>query len=400
MRKTIIAAFTLWNWGVLAQTPVKIGEAAPNLIFEKVLNFNQTSATLADFKDKVVIIDFWATWCSPCIQSLPELERLQAKYETALQVITITSDPADRIKQFLTKKPLKLPVVIDEQRTLAAVFPHRSIPHTVIIDKSGIIKAITSTSQIADEVIDKIINGQATHLAEKKDAVDFDPSKPLSGNENFTYQLTITPFQEGYPSFSSIHSEEGAYKDRRIYATNLTAQSLFEIAHQFPVSVRTVIEVKDKDKIKWSKTHAICFELIVPEKLLEQRFAIMRQHLELYFDYVAIVEQRKRPVNVLRKIKNSPTDILTKSRDDTAPYASYSGKGLSMKNSPMNIVAEFIESQLNLPIIDETGLNETYDLNLVWYNESPQQIHQELNKIGLELVSEERTIKVLVIRDK
>lgn len=399
MKKIVTIILTLWSLGAFAQTTTKIGNSSPNLVFEKIINFNQNNATLADFKGKVIILDFWATWCSPCIKSLPELEALQTKYKSDLQVITITSDPAERIEKFLSKKPLKLPVVIDEQRKLATVFPHRTIPHTIVIDKSGIVRAITSSSQLTEEIIGKIINGQEVNIIEKKEVMDFDPSKPLSGNDNFTYQITITPYQEGYPSFSNTR-EDGLYKNRRIYATNLVATTLFEIAYQFPASIRTIVEVTDVSKIEWNKSNTICFDLIVPEKLSEQRFEIMKQHLELYFDYKAVTEERLRKVKVLRQVKNSPKNLLTKSSDKTETYSSYGGEGLSMKNSPISTLTDFLENQLDIPIFDETNLIEKYDLKLAWYNENPQQIHQELNKIGLELVSEERKIKVLVIKDK
>ena len=399
MKKIVTIILTLWSLGTFAQTTTKIGSSSPNLVFEKMINFNQNNASLADFKGKVIILDFWATWCSPCIESLPKLEALQSKYKSDLQVITITSDPAERIEKFLSKTPLKLPVVIDEQRKLAAVFPHRTIPHTIIIDKSGIVRAITSSSQITEEIIGKVINGQEVNITEKKEVMDFDPSKPLSGNDNFTYQITITPFQEGYPSFSNTGGD-GIYKNRRIYATNLVATTLFEIAYQFPASIRTIVEVTDVSKIEWNKNNTICFDLIVPKKLSEQRFEIMKQHLELYFDYKAVTEERLRKIKVLRQVKNSPKNLLTKSPDKTETYSSYGGKGLSMKNSPISKLTDFLESQLDIPIVDETNLIEKYDLELAWYNENPQQIHQELKKIGLELVSEERKIKVLVIKDK
>ncbi|MFN8889700.1 MAG: redoxin domain-containing protein, partial [Cyclobacteriaceae bacterium] len=368
MKKIVTIILTVWSLGTFAQTTSKIGNSSPNLVFEKIINFNQNKATLADFKGKVVVLDFWATWCSPCIKSLPELEALQTKYQSDLQVITITSDPAERIEKFLSKKALKLPVVIDEQGKLATVFPHRTIPHTIVIDKSGIVRAITSSSQITEEIINKVINGQEVNITEKKEVMDFDPSKPLSGNENFTYQITITPFQEGYPSFSNIHTGEGFYKNRRIYATNLGPKSLFEIAYQFPVSIRTIVEVKDFNKLKWNKDNAVCFELTVPDKLSEQRFEIMKQHLDLYFDYKAVTEERLRKVMVLRQLKDSPKIVLTKSSDKTEASASYSGKGLSMKNSLVSKLAEFLESQLDIPVVDDSNLIEKYDVEIAWYN--------------------------------
>jgi uncharacterized protein (TIGR03435 family) len=71
-----------------------------------------------------------------------------------------------------------------------------------------------------------------------------------------------------------------------------------------------------------------------------------------------------------------------------------------MKNSLVSKLAEFLESQLDIPVVDDSNLIEKYDVEIAWYNENPQQIHQELKKVGLELVSEDRMIKVLVIKDK
>jgi uncharacterized protein (TIGR03435 family) len=57
-----------------------------------------------------------------------------------------------------------------------------------------------------------------------------------------------------------------------------------------------------------------------------------------------------------------------------------------MKNSVIETVTKFLESQINKPVVDETQLVGKCDLELPWYNENPEQIHNELKKLGLEIV--------------
>ena len=398
MKQLTVIVFLLFTFSTYAQES-KLGKKSPELAFDKILNFKQSEASLIDFKDKVVILDFWAIWCGPCIKSFPHLEELQSKFPNDLQIVTITDDPEERIKRFLDNRKMNLPIVIDEKNELAQIFPHGVIPHTVVIDKSGIIRAITTPSEITEELIKRILLDQELNIEEKKDVINFDPSLPLSGNENFTYQITITPYKDGYPTFSNPNGGEAPYTGRRILATNLSARALFEIANQFPSVIRTIVEVSALSKFEWSKQNAICFELIVPEALGGQRFDIMKQQLSIYFDYQSFVEERVRPVNVIQRIKGTEI-LIPKSKEGTKSYSNDTRNGISMKGSPIEKLAEFLESKLHKPVVNETNLGGLYDLEIPWYNESPEKIHEELKKIGLEIIDTERVIKVLVIKDK
>ncbi len=396
-----VPAFLLCFISVISftQEDTIIGKKSPDLTFDQMVNYHMSEATLSDFDGKIVVLDFWATWCIPCIQSFPKLEELQHTFQDYLQIITITDDPPGRIERFLNKQQMSLPVVIDEKRSLAKIFPHRTIPHAIVIDKTGTVRAITTSSEITKELIEKLISGKEIHLDEKKEDIHFDPSKPLSGNENFTYQITITPFRDGYPSMVNPTGGEGSYKGRRIIATNLAAKSLIEIACQFPVGTRTIMDVEDKSRLEWNRQNAICFDLIVPEELGEKRFDIMRMHLELYFGLEAVIEERVMPAKILQRLHGS-THKPEKAEGDLEPYAAYGGRGLSMKNSPISTLCNFLEGQLNKPLVDETHLPGKYNMEVPWYHENPEQIHAELKNFGLELVDGERKIKVLVLREK
>ena len=399
MKQLTVFFFLVISLNVFSQQDSKLGKKSPELTFESILNFKKDNAKLSDFKDKIVILDFWATWCAPCIKSFPQLEEIQRKYINDIQIITITSEPEARINSFLEKMEVNLPIVVDDKRELAKNFPHRSIPHTVVINKSGIIKAITTPSKINEDLIYKVLKNQKVNLKEKKDIINFDPSIPLSGNENIIYQITITPFKDGYPSFANPMGGAGPYNGRRIIATNLSARPLYEIAFQFPTGTRTIVEVKDKSKFEGNRQNAICFDLIVPEDLADNRFNIMKQNLNIYFGYQSFVKERVRPVKILKLLEGKKIEIK-ESQKGAEPQASYGGRGLSMKSSSITTLASFLESQINKPVLNETNLDGLYDLEIPWYNENPEQIHEELKKIGLEIIDAERRIKVLVIKDK
>ncbi|MGB4960645.1 MAG: TlpA disulfide reductase family protein, partial [Saprospiraceae bacterium] len=191
MKYLIVIIILLFNFSAFAQES-KLGKKSPELTFNKIINFEKSEATLIYFKCKIVILDFWATWCSPCFESFHHLEELKYKFPNDLQIITITSDPEVRIKRFLENRKTFLPIVIDEKKEFSEVFPHWVIPHTVLIDKSGIIKAIATPSEITEELITKILLGQEVNIEEKNQEKEFGSPFPLSGNENFSYQVTIT----------------------------------------------------------------------------------------------------------------------------------------------------------------------------------------------------------------
>ena len=70
----------------LAVAQVKNGEAVPDLNFKTILNAPVKTATLGNLKGKIVLIDFWATWCGSCLVAMPHLQQLQKKYPGKLQI--------------------------------------------------------------------------------------------------------------------------------------------------------------------------------------------------------------------------------------------------------------------------------------------------------------------------
>jgi thiol-disulfide isomerase/thioredoxin len=98
-----------------------------------------TSVQLADMKGKVVIVNFWATWCGPCKEEMPAFERLRQKLDPErFGLLTVTTDlQRDGIKQFLENLHVQLPVLFDEHQDVSQAYLVRALPTTVLIDRQG-----------------------------------------------------------------------------------------------------------------------------------------------------------------------------------------------------------------------------------------------------------------------
>ena len=159
-----------------------LGAAVPDSIqFKKILNYEKQNAQLSDYHGKTVILDFWATWCAPCIKAFPKLQALEERFAGQLRVFTVTStDTEARIQRFLQKFDTDLPIVMDDDGQLKRLFPHSSVPHTVVIDKDGIVRAVTSGRNITEQLVSDVINGVPLNLEEKKDRRNWDQNNHFS----------------------------------------------------------------------------------------------------------------------------------------------------------------------------------------------------------------------------
>ncbi len=112
---------------------------------------------LADQKGKVVLIDFWATWCKPCAAALPHLLRWNAKLAPrGLVVVGITDEEADVVRTYVTDNKIPYPIPLDAERSAWRDYLVEGLPTTVIIDKAGIVRFV-EPGYAGPEEIEKLL---------------------------------------------------------------------------------------------------------------------------------------------------------------------------------------------------------------------------------------------------
>ncbi len=137
----VVGMTTGHAWAGDPFTTLKIARVAPGTAataFE-LQSLDGTLVRLSDMKGKVVIVNFWATWCGPCKDEMPAFERLRQKLDPErFALLTVTTDlQRNGIKQFLANLHVQLPVLFDEQQDVSQAYLVRALPTTVLIDRQG-----------------------------------------------------------------------------------------------------------------------------------------------------------------------------------------------------------------------------------------------------------------------
>lgn len=139
---------------------------APNPALEKLLNLEFPDSTsskrpLADAKGKVLVLNFWATWCPPCRKEMPALSAISTKYrDRGVQFFGISIDTESNVRSFQTQTPVSYPLLIASpsavQLTEALGNTVQALPFTVIVDKNGKIGLVKLGPMSEDELDRKL----------------------------------------------------------------------------------------------------------------------------------------------------------------------------------------------------------------------------------------------------
>ena len=131
-------------------------QPAPALVLK---DLSGRAIRLSEYQGKVVLLNFWATWCPPCRAEMPELVRMQREYGgRGLQVIGITYPPERRarVRQFARRLKVNYPIALGTQKTKTLFDGGQDLPLTVVIDRQGFIREVIRGILLPDEFEQKI----------------------------------------------------------------------------------------------------------------------------------------------------------------------------------------------------------------------------------------------------
>lgn len=420
---------------LLPAQALRVGDPLPPALWSlplKVVNHpaGKETLTLHEYKDQLIILDFWATWCSPCIAMMPRLDSLQKQFEGRIRIIPVTYQSRQEVTSFMDKlakrtgRHLTLPEVV-EDTVLHTLFPHTFIPHYVWIDPYGEVKAITGNEEISKEKITAFLSDKKPALSTKIDPqrIAYDNRKPFLVNGNggdgnsLMYHAVFSGYVEGLKSgYYTAREPEPPYLTSKITVRNLSLPQIFSLAHAegetYLGKNRIIYETADSLLLRgnsktadahywnWMRQHTYCYEIIVPEGLESEIYKIMMQDLERMTRFTAKLEPRKQKYYALER--TSAQDRLG-SKGET-PFCKVDGFGAKLKNQPLNQLSGRLNAvylqHLPLPFFDQTGYTDPVDLEFSANMSSIESLNAALAPYHLAIREREGEIPMLVISNK
>lgn len=441
----IISGFTAMSVTGRGQTttaPVKaltVGDSVPDLVFRTMINYRTPSARLSDFKGKAVILDFWATYCVPCIASFPKLEKLQREFKDDLSIILLSNYDEKGIRSFYrTKSDLSLPTVYYDHKkeVFDRMFPHREIPHYVWIDKKGRVYAITSSLELNEKSLRAFLEGKASSLSLKDDSMKWGnhsgtvldsivfegKANKMNMNPDIIFQSVLRRYDPRLTAMSS----EGVGKDsgRHLTLQNCPVVHLMFNACGYRSSLdqwRFYLDLKDTTAHpslagsdaameEWYRSHCFTYRIVLEHPDSVFLHEVMQRDLQHAFGIRVYRRKITLPCLVLQRTGGN-ISALKPSRTDTSSL-NRSIYNITLKNRPVKDLAEVIyryhvgkeftaRNQYRIPVLDETGISSPVDLDIRNINITDiKALNGELNRFGLQLKKEDREMDMIVLSDK
>ncbi len=439
-----------------------VGDTLPDLpLGAYLMNSTDKQASLHDLRGKYVILDFWETYCQPCINALPKLQAFQDRYGDRLQVVAVTRDTEERVRALLERSEItknaniRIPFAVGDT-VLHRVFPHTYIPHVVIVGPAGVVEGITHGDAITAENVAAMLSGNKIGWELKEDgAVPSQQAKGLQadGADRAVDSALIwsSYLKKGGGALSRIEKHgDGSIRGLHMECTplhlfvrvfnlfNTTKSLLGNANHQ-----RIVVDVSDTlayrlyaDENSYSygpakfpdlgyqshaaywKDNAYTYHAEFGPGISDDRIrAIMLDDLNKALPIKGEIVKRERPCYVLRARDDARARL-----DATAGEFEPQSQGLPFDDHKIQIAGKPIGELLKVlamfisapPIIDGTGIDFAVNLELD-FTDSPKRnpkngylinngldmdmLVAELDGYGLYLESEIRLVDMLRIHD-
>ena len=127
------------SFQLIGQSRVKVGSPAPNFTFPDLTG---KKVSLSDYRGRVVFLNIWATWCSPCVEEMPSMEKLYKQFKSdqfEIMAVSIDTEGVKVVTPFMKKLNLTFPALLDRKGKIRNIYGVTGIPESFIIDKNGII---------------------------------------------------------------------------------------------------------------------------------------------------------------------------------------------------------------------------------------------------------------------
>lgn len=361
----------------------RIGSLAPPLRPMSLLQAPPGArADWGSLKGKVVVLEFWATWCSPCVASLPHLNQLvQSLDPTKFQFISIDDEESKAVQTFLTRKKMLGWVGVDTSGKLLAAYGVTSRPTTVIVDGNGKVVAVTE--------VDSVTAADLKAVAEGKDVV----FKPILGVT--VVSGASSPSDKGALFSVSITKASADEKQALIKRPPTGWDLLGQDADGLMTDIFSPFEKRYvlKDPLPAGRFDVRVNSEDVPSSVSDsvvQQAVLAALHLQIQPKTIT------RRAYILRATDASKR-LLSPSGSTHAMKRGYWHGIFILMNGSMDDLAYILGTGLEAPVINETGIAGTYDARFSVASQDLNSVNKALRTtLGLELTPADRELPITV----
>jgi thiol-disulfide isomerase/thioredoxin len=364
--------------------PVKVGDKAPEIVFSQVLNSKAPSIRLSQLKGKMVLLDFWASWCSNCIKKFNLLDSMQRQHGDKLQVILVSGtgsrDSKEHIAAYLKKhlnaagKPYSMPAAYNDALA-KKYFPHTSVPHYVWIGADGRCLAITGSEDVTAANIGKVLKGETPDINGLALMEDFVFEKPLfmEGNagegNGLVARSTLSRYIHGIAAMSR-YRRNAQRLTTQYKMINLPLLELLKKAYRTDVRTdRIIFEVADSIKRmllpetpEAKRANSYAYELICPPLPHAEAMAIIQQDMQRYFGLA--LKKESRPAACYLLTVDSVLLLQHKSKGGAAINKLFEPENRYLQNETPEALGRYLDGIMGRYVKMEATIPYRLDLPL------------------------------------
>ncbi|MCX2450055.1 TlpA disulfide reductase family protein [Pedobacter sp. PLR] len=257
----LLAAICSLSFSIRAQShpEVQLNDTLPDIPIQFLIQPEQSPLTTSMLiKKGGLIINFWATWCKPCVKELEFLATQANKHKDSLSILSISYEDKTTVQKFLdnhkniARSSLK---IVTDDKLFSQLFFHQALPHNVWINRQGVVKAITGGESITEANLIYFLNDKIKVMDFKKE-IPFDQLKPLQVPDSLLgFRSIFVKKLEGVEMSGTVISpgKLGRPNMKRYFEFNSLIKDMIYNAYQMPglISNDYLMEIITNDSSKY-----------------------------------------------------------------------------------------------------------------------------------------------------
>jgi len=150
---------------LLAALSLSAGDPAPPLRALEILRAPTGAGVVRQLPQNTpMVVEFWASWCGPCVEAIPRWNTLAQKFEGRLQFIAVSAEDPETVAEFLAKRPMAGWVALDVDGTVHSAYGVETVPRTFLVDAHGVVRGVTTLSALRDMDLEALAASRAIAL--------------------------------------------------------------------------------------------------------------------------------------------------------------------------------------------------------------------------------------------